>query len=54
VDAADEQDEPEYRCSFCGKPKERVGRLIAGPGVCICDVCVDLCNMVLAEDPPER
>lgn len=30
-------------CSFCGKPQERVTRLIAGPGVYICNECIDLC-----------
>jgi ClpX C4-type zinc finger len=35
------------RCSFCGKPRAAVRRLIAGPGVYICDRCVDLCVEVL-------
>ena len=40
------------RCSFCGKPQDEVGRMIAGPGVCICDECIDLCQSVLdGEDP---
>ncbi len=42
------QSEP--RCSFCGKPQSEVRRLIAGPGVYICDSCVALCNDILAED----
>lgn len=38
-------------CSFCGRPRERVEKLIAGPnGVYICDICVDACNEVLNED----
>ena len=36
-------------CSFCGKPQEMVGRLIAGNGVYICDGCVDLCMSILEE-----
>jgi len=40
------------RCSFCGKMQDEVGRMIAGPGVCICDECIDLCQSVLdGEDP---
>ncbi|MEG2915097.1 MAG: ClpX C4-type zinc finger protein, partial [Oscillospiraceae bacterium] len=34
-------------CSFCGKQQEQVKRMIAGPGVCICNECVDLCLIVL-------
>lgn len=37
-------------CSFCGKEQSRVNRLIAGPGVYICDECVHLCNSILAND----
>ena len=36
-------------CSFCGKDQEAVTKLIAGPGVYICNECVDLCNHILAE-----
>ncbi|MBQ6153105.1 MAG: ATP-dependent Clp protease ATP-binding subunit ClpX [Ruminococcus sp.] len=36
-------------CSFCGKPQEMVGKLIAGNGVYICDSCVDMCSAVLEE-----
>ena len=46
------------RCSFCGKMQDEVGRMIAGPGVCICDECIELCQSVLdGEDPyaaPEK
>jgi hypothetical protein len=38
-------------CSFCSKEKEAVAKLIAGPGVYICNECVDLCNHILAELP---
>jgi hypothetical protein len=47
---------PELRCSFCGKPHTEVGKLVAGPGVYICDECVNLCITVIAEstgaEPP--
>ncbi len=43
-------DKGEPRCSFCGRPQSEVRRLIAGPGVYICDSCVALCNDILAED----
>jgi ClpX C4-type zinc finger len=48
------------RCSFCGKHSTEVQRLIAGPGVYICDDCVRLCNEILTEyaeagpTPPPR
>jgi hypothetical protein len=38
-------------CSFCTKGKESVTKLVAGPGVYICNECVDLCNRIIA-DPP--
>lgn len=38
------------RCSFCGKSQEYVRKLIAGPGVYICDECVELCNEILEEE----
>jgi ClpX C4-type zinc finger len=39
------------QCSFCGKSKDEVERLIAGPGVYICDGCVGLCDQILADQP---
>ncbi len=42
------------RCSFCGKPQEMVGRLIAGNGVYICDQCVDLCMSILEDGDFEQ
>ena len=46
------------RCSFCGKPQDMVYKLITGPGVCICDECVELCNSILYDeedlDPLEK
>ncbi|MDT4987639.1 MAG: hypothetical protein QOI74_1733 [Micromonosporaceae bacterium] len=46
---------PALCCSFCGQPESEVSKLIAGPGVYICDVCVDLCNNILgaADSPPQ-
>ncbi|BAQ60141.1 ATP-dependent Clp protease ATP-binding subunit ClpX [Geminocystis sp. NIES-3708] len=38
------------KCSFCGKSQEQVRKLIAGPGVYICDECVELCNEILEEE----
>ncbi len=40
----------QLKCSFCGKPQDQVRRLIAGPGVFICDECVQLCNDILADE----
>jgi len=37
-------------CSFCGKGQKQVKKLVAGPGVYICDECIDLCNEILAEE----
>ena len=41
------------RCSFCGKHQDKVGRLIAGPGVFICDECVRLCMNIIEDKIPE-
>ncbi len=38
------------RCSFCGRGEGRVGRLIAGPDVHICDECVEFCNEILEKE----
>ncbi len=43
-----------WRCSFCGKGNDKVRKLIAGPGVFICDQCVHLCNEVLEAEPHAR
>ena len=34
-------------CAFCGEPKENVEKLIAGPGVAICNACIDLCSSIV-------
>lgn len=39
----------QLRCSFCGKPQSQVSRLVAGPGVYICDECISLCQEILKE-----
>ena len=41
------------KCSFCGKSQKQVKKLIAGPGVYICDECIDLCNDIIAEELTE-
>ncbi len=43
----------QMRCSFCGKTQEQVQRLVAGPGVYICDECVTLCNEIIQEEIDE-
>jgi ATP-dependent Clp protease ATP-binding subunit ClpX len=48
---SDRDDRRRYtRCSFCGKGQDQVRKLVAGPGVYICDLCIDLCQEVLEED----
>jgi hypothetical protein len=42
---------PTLCCSFCIKDKDAVAKLIAGPGVYICNECVNLCDLILAEEP---
>ena len=46
---SDEPNKP-VKCSFCGKYQEQVRRIIAGPGVFICDECVELCREIIDED----
>jgi len=41
------------KCSFCGKSQKQVRKLIAGPGVYICDECIDLCNEIIEEELTE-
>ncbi len=43
-------DNKPVKCSFCGKYQEQVRRIIAGPGVYICDECVELCKEIIEED----
>jgi hypothetical protein len=41
---------PSLRCSFCTKPEKQIAKLIAGPGIYICNECVDLCIEILETD----
>ncbi|MBQ3199583.1 MAG: ATP-dependent protease ATP-binding subunit ClpX [Firmicutes bacterium] len=43
-------DMEQIRCSFCGKTQDEVRKLIAGPGVCICNECIELCAEIIEED----
>ena len=40
----------ELKCNFCGKTQSMVSKLVAGPGVYICDECVDLCSEIVEEE----
>jgi ATP-dependent Clp protease ATP-binding subunit ClpX len=44
-------DKKQFKCSFCGKNEDQVKRLVAGPGVYICNECVELCFDIIEEDP---
>lgn len=44
----------QLKCSFCGKPQSQVNRLVAGPGVYICDECIQVCQEILKENYPEE
>ena len=43
-------DKGQLKCSFCGKTQDQVRKLVAGPGVYICDECIELCNEIIAEE----
>jgi ATP-dependent Clp protease ATP-binding subunit ClpX len=43
-------DKGKLRCSFCGKSQDQVKKLVAGPGVYICEECIDLCNEIIEEE----
>ncbi|CCQ92257.1 protein unfolding ATPase required for presentation of proteins to proteases [[Clostridium] ultunense Esp] len=43
-------DKGHLKCSFCGKSQEQVRKLVAGPGVYICDECIELCNEIIEEE----
>ena len=40
----------QLKCSFCGKSQDQVRKLVAGPGVYICDECIELCNEIIEEE----
>src|SRR5690554_1076434 len=44
------EDKGHLKCSFCGKPQEQVRKLVAGPGVYICDECIELCTEIIDEE----
>src|SRR5690554_7183496 len=44
------EDKKQLKCSFCGKTQDQVRRLVAGPGVYICDECIDLCQEIIEEE----
>ena len=44
------EDKKQLKCSFCGKNQDQVKRLIAGPGVYICDECIDLCSDIILDE----
>ena len=44
------EEKKQLKCSFCGKNQDQVKRLIAGPGVYICDECIDLCSEIIADE----
>ena len=49
-----EKDDSLLRCSFCGKKRDEIKKLIAGPTVYICNECIDLCNDIIDEDLEEE
>lgn len=51
---ARETDNKTVRCSFCGKTQDQVDKLIAGPGVCICDECIELCLDIIEEEGVQK
>ena len=44
------EDKKQLKCSFCGKNQDQVKRLIAGPGVYICDECIELCSEIIEDE----
>lgn len=47
-------DKAQLKCSFCGKTQDQVKKLVAGPGVYICDECIELCNEIVEEELNEN
>ncbi|MDW7739980.1 MAG: ATP-dependent protease ATP-binding subunit ClpX [Bacillota bacterium] len=48
------EEKGQLKCSFCGKTQEQVRKLVAGPGVYICDECIELCNEIIEEEIGEE
>ena len=44
------EEKGQLKCSFCGKSQDQVRKLVAGPGVYICDECIELCNEIIEEE----
>ena len=44
------EEKRQLKCSFCGKNQDQVKRLVAGPGVYICDECIELCSEIIGEE----
>jgi len=51
---AKNEDKKQLKCSFCGKNQDQVRRLIAGPGVYICDECIELCSEIITDEFDEN
>ncbi|MEC9490030.1 MAG: ATP-dependent Clp protease ATP-binding subunit ClpX [Halanaerobiales bacterium] len=49
-----DHEDGELKCSFCGKSQDQVKKLVAGPGVYICDECIELCNEIVEEELDEE
>ncbi len=49
-----DHEDGELKCSFCGKGQDQVKKLVAGPGVYICDECIELCNEIVEEELDEE
>ena len=47
---AKHSDNDTIKCSFCGKSRDEVDRILAGPGVYICNECIDICNEIINDD----
>jgi len=47
------EEKGQLKCSFCGKTQDQVRKLVAGPGVYICDECIELCNEIIEEEMEE-
>lgn len=48
------EDKGQLKCSFCGKPQSQVRKLVSGPGVYICDSCIELCNDIIKDELTEE
>lgn len=44
------EEKGQLKCSFCGKSQDQVQKLVSGPGVCICDECIELCYEIVRRD----